>query len=140
MTGGTTTAMVGAVAAIGCALISGYFTVRASRSSDDAKSASSQITSTSSQAAVGAVNEGYDTTVKPLFDATNVLIAALQARLDTMQIEIQELKSASSAPRAAGAPRVSPPAPAPPAKLNVPDDVKFQSPVFMKFQQKPLPH
>jgi hypothetical protein len=73
MAGETKTAIVGAIAAIGCAVISGYFTVKASRSSEDAKTASNQVATTSSQVAAGAVSEGYDTTVKPFFDQTRYL-------------------------------------------------------------------
>ena len=139
MAGETKTAIVGAIAAIGCAVISGYFTVKASRSSEDAKTASSQVATTSSQVAAGAVSEGYDTTVKPFFDQTRDLTDALQARMDLMQSQIHALtQEISAAQHVAGAPS-APPAPPLPKKLVVPGGVRFRSEALMKFQQKGLP-
>ena len=125
MAGETKVAWIGAIAAIGCALISGYFTARAA-------DASNQASTVSTKQAATAVDEGYDTTVKPFF-------SALTGRMDAMQGEITMLQT-QLAEKQRGLPALTPtpvaPPPAPAKKLEVPASVKFRSPALMEFQQQ----
>jgi hypothetical protein len=123
MAGETKVAWIGAIAAVGCALISGYFGMRASAASD-------QATTVSTKKAATAVDESYDTTIKPFFDE-------LKARMDALQGEItllQQLQAERRGPTPT--PPTAAPPPAPPKKLEVPPAVKFRSEPFMQFQQQ----
>jgi hypothetical protein len=125
MAGETKVAWIGAIAAVGCALISGYFGMRASAASD-------QATTVSTKKAATAVDESYDTTIKPFFDE-------LKGRMDALQGEITLLQQVQEKQREHG-PSLTPPAAAPPApapkKLEVPPAVKFRSEPFVQFQRQ----
>lgn len=136
MSGETKAALVGAFAAVACAGISGYFTVQASRSRDDAQDSSSKQ-------AVTAVNEGYDTTVKPFFDQTKSLTDALQTRMDVLQSEIETLRKTLSAvadhPLPPPSPTVAAAAAAQvPKRLSVPPSIRFNSEALTRFQRAPV--
>jgi hypothetical protein len=124
MAGETKVAWIGAIAAVGCALISGYFGMKAS-------DASNQASTVSSKQAAAAVGEGYDTTVRPFFDE-------LKGRMDALQGEITLLQAAL-AEKQRGLPALTPTptasSPAPAKKLEVPRSVQFKSESFTKFQQ-----
>jgi hypothetical protein len=126
MAGETKVAWIGAIAAVGCAMISGYFTMRASAASD-------QATTVSTKKAATAVDESYDTTIKPFFDE-------LKGRMDALQGEITLLQQAQ-AERHERSPASTPPPAAPPSaaakKLEVPQAVKFRSEPFRQAQQQP---
>jgi hypothetical protein len=124
MAGETKVAWIGAIAAVGCAFISGYFGMKAANASSDAKTVSSQQ-------AAAAVGEGYDTTVRPFFDE-------LKGRMDALQGEITLLQAAL-AEKSHGPALAPPPTPTPPAapkKLEVPPAVRFRSAPFVEFQQQ----
>jgi hypothetical protein len=126
MAGETKVAWIGAMAAVGCALISGYFTMRASAASD-------QATTVSTKKAANAVDESYDTTIKPFFDE-------LKGRMDALQGEITLLQQAQAAlhernPASTPAPAAPPPAAA--KKLEVPSAVRFRSEPFTQVQRQP---
>jgi hypothetical protein len=129
MAGETKVAWIGAVAAIGCALIAGYFTVKAS-------AASNQATTVSSQQAAAAVGEGYDTTVRPFFDELKGRMDAMQGEITLMQAALAEKQH--GVPPSTRGPTATPPPPTPAAakKLEVPTAVRFKSPALMEFQQK----
>jgi hypothetical protein len=126
MAGETKVAWIGAIAAVGCALISGYFGMRAS-------AASEQATTVSTKKAATAVDESYDTTIKPFFDE-------LKARMDALQGEITLLQQLQAEKQREHGPALTPPPtappPAPPKKLEVPPAVRFRSEPFMQFQQQ----
>jgi hypothetical protein len=124
MAGETKVAWIGAIAAVGCALISGYFGLKAS-------DASNQASTVSSKQAAAAVGEGYDTTVRPFFDE-------LKGRMDALQGEITLLQAAlAEKERGLPAPARPPTTPAPAAskKLEVPPSIRFKSQSFTQFQQ-----
>src|SRR5262249_53423627 len=96
-------AIIGAATTIVSAIVTGYFSVQVARSSGAAQeaqaraqAASSEAANSSAAVAVGAVDDGYRTTVKPLFDETANLIASMQDRMDLMAREIRELRAALS--------------------------------------------
>jgi hypothetical protein len=126
MAGETKVAWIGAIAAVGCALISGYFTMRASAASD-------QATTVSTKKAATAVDESYDTTIKPFFDD-------LKARMDAMQGELTLLQQLQAERQHDHGPALTPPptgpAPAAPKKLEVPPAVRFRSEPFMQSQRQ----
>lgn len=128
MAGETKVAWIGAIAAVGCAFISGYFGMKAS-------DASSQASTVSSKQAAAAVGEGYDTTVRPFFDELKGRMDALQGEITLLQAALAENQRGLPALRPT--PTVAPPAPA--KKLEVPTSVRFKSPALMEFQQQQAP-
>jgi hypothetical protein len=128
MAGETKVAWIGAIAAVGCALISGYFGMKAA-------DASNQATTVSTKQAATAVDEGYDTTVKPFFDELKGRMDALQGEITLLQAALAEKQHALPAPTAP--PTAPPPPPAASKKLEVPSSVRFKSQSFMRFQQQP---
>lgn len=119
----TRVALIGAVATIAVALISGAFSIMALKASQDVKTASPAT-------AVGAVKEGYDTTIKPVLDQTNASIQELEGKLDGLQKQVDTLRvalEASTHANVAARPAATPP---PPKRLFVPDDVKFKTEAF----------
>jgi len=126
MAGETKVAWIGAIAAVGCAMISGYFTMRASAASD-------QATTVSTKKAATAVDESYDTTIKPFFDE-------LKGRMDALQGEItllQQVQAAQHERSPASTPSPAAPSPAAAKRLEVPPAVKFRSEPFMQAQRQP---
>ena len=126
MAGETKVAWIGAIAAVGCALISGYFGMRAAAASD-------QATTVSTKKAATAVDESYDTTIKPFFDELKGRMDALQGEITLLQ-QVQAAKAHEHGPALTPAPAAPPPAP--PKKLEVPPAVKFRSEPFVQIQQQ----
>ena len=124
MAGETKVAWIGAIAAVGCALISGYFGMKAS-------DASNQATTVSTKQAATAVDEGYATTVRPFFDELKGRMDALQGEITLLQAALAEKQRGLSAPT----PPPTPPPPAASKKLEVPPAIRFKSQSFTQFQQ-----